>query len=232
MPEKRGTKALPPSERPRERCLKLGPEALSEVELLALLLGTGRAGEDVQDVARRALTAFGSLEGLARASAREIAALPGFGPARAALLQAALELGRRRAEEKAFEPGRKLSSHREAIAYVGPRLIPLRQETFLVLCLDRKSRLLKCETVSRGTLTASLVHPREVFNVAIREGAARILVAHNHPSGDADPSDEDLALTRRLEEAGRLLGIPLVDHVILARGGSVSLRQLGAIRPA
>ncbi len=230
MPEKRGTKALPPEERPRERCLRLGPEALSEAELLALLLGTGRAGEDVQDVARRALSAFGSLDGLGRASAREIAKLPGFGPARAALLQAALELGRRRAEESAFEPGRKLSSHREAIAYLKPRLAPLRQETFLVLSLDRKSRLLKSETVSRGTLTSSLVHPREVFAGAIREGAAQVLVAHNHPSGDPEPSDEDLAVTKRLEEAGRLLGIPLVDHVIVARGGAISLRQLGVVR--
>ena len=232
MPEKRGTKALPPDQRPRERCLRLGPEALSEAELIALLLGTGRAGEDVQDVARRALTAFGSLDGLGRASAREIAALPGFGPARAALLQAALELGRRRAEEGAFSPGRKLGSHREVIAYLSPRLTRLRQETFVVLCLDNRSRLLKCETVSRGTLTSSLVHPREVFAVAIREGAAQIVVAHNHPSGDAAPSDEDLTVTKRLEEAGRLIGIPLVDHVILAREGSVSLRQLGVIRPS
>ncbi len=231
MPEKRGTKALPPPERPRERCLRLGPEALSEAELIALLLGTGRAGEDVQDVARHILSHFGSLDALGRASAREIASLPGFGPARAALLQAALELGRRRAEEDAFTPEHKLGSHREVIAYLSPRLTRLKQETFLVLCLDNRSRLLKMETVSRGTLTSSLVHPREVFNVAIREGAAQIIAAHNHPSGDAEPSEEDLAITRRLEEAGRLIGIPLVDHVIIARGGSVSLRQLGVIRP-
>ncbi len=224
-----GTKALPPEERPRERCLRLGPEALSEAELIALLLGTGRAGEDVQDVARRALTSFGSLDRLPSASAREVAALPGFGPARAALLQASFELGRRLAMDKDYAPGEKLDSTRAAIARLRPRLSRLRQETFVVVCLDNKIRELRSDVITRGTLTSTLVHPREVFAPAIREGAASILVAHNHPSGDPAPSDEDLLVTKRLEEAGRLLGIPLTDHLIIARGGSLSLRAAGIL---
>lgn len=230
MPAAIGTKALPPEARPRERCLALGPEALSETELLALLLGTGRRGEDVQDVARRALATFGSLERLSLASARELADLPAFGPARAAALQAAFELGRRLARKVDAQDDRPcLNNHQAAAAYLAPSLSKLRQERFLVLCLDSRRRLLKSEEVSRGTLTSSLVHPREVFAVAIREAAASILVAHNHPSGDPAPSDEDLTVTKRLEEAGRLLGIPLDDHLIIGRGSFLSLKSMGLI---
>ena len=229
MPKGKGTRALPAESRPRERCLRLGPEALSEVELIALLLGTGRAGEDVQDVARRALTAFGSLDRLAQASAAEIARLPGFGPARAAALLAVFELGHRIADGHGFRPGEKLSSSAAAAAKLRPRLSRFKQEVFLVVCLDNKRRILRSDVVSRGILTSSLVHPREVFALAIREGAASILVAHNHPSGDPTPSDEDLAVTKRLEEAGRLLGIPLDDHLIVARSGWVSLRAEGIL---
>ena len=233
MPDRpaRGTKALPPADRPRERCLALGPESLSAADLLAVLLGTGRTGEDVQDVARRALSAFGSLERLAEASAREIADLPGFGPARAALIKASFELGRRRLSEAWPEhPDDRFDSSQAAIRLLMPRMSALKQERFVVLCLDLKRRLLRQEVVSRGILNSSLVHPREVFAPAIREGAAFVLVAHNHPSGVADPSDEDLAITKRLEEAGLLLGIPLADHIIISRSGALSLRAMGVLK--
>lgn len=221
----RGTKSLPPEARPRERCLASGAEALSEVELISLLLGTGRAGEDVQQVAAGALAAFGSLERLAKASAREITALPGFGPARAAMLKAAFELGRRKASREG--PDTPLDSSRAAAALLIPWLSGHREERFVVLCLDAKQRLLRKEEVFKGTLTSTLVHPREVFAIAIREGAASILVAHNHPSGDPSPSDEDLAITKRLEEAGRLIGIHLTDHLIIGHEGFLSLRAVG-----
>jgi DNA repair protein RadC len=227
MPTRRGTKSLPPEARPRERCLRLGAEALSEVELISLLLGTGRAGEDVQDVARGALAAFGSLDRLARASAREIAELPGFGPARAAMLQAAFELGRRKASREGTDT--RLDSSQAAAALLMPWFSRHKEERFVVLCLDMKQRLLKQEEVFKGTLTSSLVHPREVFATAIRERAASILVAHNHPSGDPAPSDEDLAITKRLEEAGRLIGIPLTDHLIIGREGFLSFRAAGLL---
>lgn len=226
----RGTKSLPPSERPRERCLALGPEALSEVELLAILLGTGSAGNDVQDVARAALRRFGSLERLAAASAHEIADLPGFGSARAALLKAALELGRR-SGAAAVQKATACNAPAAVEALLRPRLANLKQETFVVLCLDTRKRLVRQEVVTRGLLTTSLVHPREVFAVAIREAAACIVVAHNHPSGNPEPSDEDRVVTRRLEEAGRLLGIPFEDHMILARQGSFSFRAAGLLAP-
>lgn len=229
--EPKGTKALPPQERPRERCLRLGPEALSEAELLALLLGTGGAGEDVLDVARRAVTSFHSLERLAKASAREITALPGFGPARAATLKAAFELGRRLSANGGPAPGAKLDSSRAAIAWLEPWLKFRPQECFVVISLDNRRRVLRHDEVSRGILNSSLVHPREVFGPAMKEGAAAILIAHNHPSGDPEPSDEDLQVTLRLAEAGRLLGIPLEDHLILAREGSISLKKMGAIPP-
>ena len=227
---RRATKSLPPEDRPRERCLRLGPEALSETELVAILLGTGGAGEDVMEVARHAVSAFQSLDRLALASPKEITALPGFGPARAAALKAAFELGRRLSAERPLTE--RLGNFRSALALVGPWLVGLKQETFVVLCLDNKQRLLRKEVVSRGIVNSSLVHPREVFAPAIREGAAGILVAHNHPSGDPDPSDEDLAVTKRLEEAGRLLGIRLMDHIIVARSRSISLREMGAVAPA
>lgn len=229
MPQGRGTRALPPSERPRERCLRLGPEHLSDIELVALLLGTGRAGEDVQDLAKRLIAAFGSLQGLAAASAAEVRAVKGLGPARAALLQAAFEAGRR--QVGAAPEGRPLATPEAAARILAPWLARAKQERFLVLCLDAKRRLLKQEEVSRGTLTTSLVHPREVFALAIRERAASILVAHNHPSGDLTPSDDDLAVTQRLAEAGRLVGIPLDDHLILGRAGFLSLRREGFLDP-
>ena len=227
MPKAKGTKALPPESRPRERCLAMGAGALSEVELISLLLGTGRAGEDVREVAAGALAAFGSLDRLARASAREIAELPGFGPARAAMLQAAFELGRRKASREG--PDTPLDSSRAAAERLMPWFSRHKEERFVVLCLDSKQRLLKQEEVFKGTLTSSLVHPREVFATALRERAASILVAHNHPSGDVEPSDEDLAVTKRLEEAGRLIGIPLKDHLIIGRDRFLSLRAMGLL---
>ncbi len=164
---------------------------------------------------------------LRQRSAREIAELPGFGPARAAMLQAAFELGRRKASLEGT--GDRLDSSRAAAALLMPWFSRHREERFVVLCLDNKQRLLKREEVFKGTLTSSLVHPREVFAIAIRERAASILVAHNHPSGDLEPSDEDLTVTRRLEEAGRLVGILLTDHLIIGREGFLSLRAVGLL---
>ncbi len=224
-------KDLPASERPRERLLALGAEALAEGELLALVISEGTRGETALDAARRLLGAAGSLGGLARLSPAELARSRGIGPARAARILAALELARRLDGAVAAEPPR-LFRPEDAYRHVAPRLRRKSQETFLVLLLDTRNRVTGERPISRGTLDASLVHPRDVFREAIRESAAGIVLAHNHPSGDPEPSAEDVALTRRLAEAGRLLSIPVVDHLVVGHASYVSFVERGLLAPS
>ncbi|MFQ5895059.1 MAG: DNA repair protein RadC [Nitrospinota bacterium] len=220
----------PSEERPRERLARLGPGALSEAQLLAILLRTGdaSAGASALGLAMRLLADFGSLEELERASVAEISKTPGIGFAKAVQVKAALELGRR-LMRGVGEEAPAFGSSREVAAYLVPSLAPKSQEEFHILLLNAKNRLLKELTVTRGTLTQSLVHPREVFAPAIRESAAFIVCAHNHPSGDPSPSDDDRALTRRLAEAGRLIGIPLLDHIIVGAGNHYSFADAGEL---
>ncbi|MFH0947213.1 MAG: DNA repair protein RadC [Planctomycetota bacterium] len=216
-----------PSElKPRERLLSHGEAALSCHELLTLLLGSGSARASAGDLARRLLVLGGGLRGLARRSLSELLALEGIGPAQASRLAAAFEMGRRLATEVPGR-GRTLRSGRDIFGLLAPKVRDLRKEVFIVLLLDGKNRLLREERVSEGSLTSSIVHPREVFAPAIRESAAAIIVAHNHPSGDPSPSREDLEVTARLVEAGRLIGITVLDHVILGDPEFVSLRERG-----
>ena len=180
-------------------------------------------------MARKLLDTFGGLAGLRRASVRELTSVQGVGPVTAARIQAALVLGRRAVEVVRELPGPYLGA-RDVFEYLRPRVAHSEKETFYVLLLDSKNKLIREEVVSVGTLTASLVHPREVFCPAVREAAAAIIVAHNHPSGDATPSAEDLEVTARLRKAGELIGIPLLDHVIIGAGRYVSLAERGRMR--
>jgi DNA repair protein RadC len=213
-------------DRPRERLEAVGPEALSDAELVALLLRTGGRGADAHAVAARLLERPGGLLGLARAARRDLAAVPGVGPAKQATLRAAFELGRRLAAGR-LAPGASLRSPADVFRHFHPTLRDAPHERFLVLLLDGRHRLLRHEMVSQGTLTASLVHPREVFRPALRESAAALLLVHNHPSGDPTPSAEDREVTARLVRAGELLGIPVLDHVVVAERGYASLREAG-----
>jgi DNA repair protein RadC len=213
---------------PRERLAALGAEALSDAELVALLLRTGGGGADALSVATRLLARHQGVQGLARAVGPELAATAGVGPAKSASLVAALELGRRLATRR-LRPGDSVRGPADVFRHFHARLRDVRHERFLVLLLDGRHRLLREVVISQGTLTASLVHPREVFRPALREAAAAVVLVHNHPSGDPTPSTEDREITARLAEAGRLVGIPVLDHVVVAERGWASLSELGAI---
>jgi DNA repair protein RadC len=213
-------------DRPRERLDAVGPEGLSDAELLALLLRTGGRGADALAVASTLLQRCGGLLGLARASRRELSAAAGVGPAKQATLRAAFELGRRLAAGR-LAPGTALRGPADVFRHFHPTLRDAPHERFLVVLLDGRHRLLRHELVSQGTLTASLVHPREVFRPALRESAAALVLVHNHPSGDPAPSAEDREVTARLVRAGELLGIPVIDHVVVAERGYTSLREIG-----
>lgn len=217
---------LPASERPRERLTRLGAEALSEQELLACILGRGIAGESVLVSARRLLAAFGSLHGLAEASVEQLAQVHGIGPAKAVQLKAAVEIARRAAHQPNGQHP-LVDSFEAAAALVRPHLIDKQKEHFVALLLDNRSRLIRLSPIAVGSLSATLVHPRELFKEAIAASAAAVILAHNHPSGDPEPSAHDLQISHRLAEAGALLGIEVIDHVIVATGGVVSVRAAG-----
>ncbi len=198
----------------------------SDVEVLADLLGRPHGPDRTDPIALHLLDHFGGLAGISRASVAELKRISGVGPARASRIRAALVVGRRSLEVVRERPG-PYRGARDVFEYLQPKVAGQEKEMFFALLLDSKNRLLRDEVVSIGTLTASLVHPREVFRPAIRESAASILVAHNHPSGDPSPSAEDLDVTARLRSAGELIGIPVLDHVILGAGKFTSLAERG-----
>jgi DNA repair protein RadC len=204
---------LPQEERPREKVARHGAGILSDAELLAIFLRTGMAGRDVLTVAASLLKEWGTLRRLAGCTIGELAAIPGIGPAKAAELKAAFEMGKRmaRPEEEKIRIDRAGIIH----ALLAPEMQTLPCESLRVLLLDTRHGLLGEREVSRGSLNESIAHPREIFRPALERGAYAIAIAHNHPSGDPSPSEADRRLTRRLSEAGALLQIPLVDHVII-----------------
>jgi DNA repair protein RadC len=215
---------LPSDERPRERMARLGTSSLSSRELLASIIGTGARGASALDVAEGLLS--GGLHGLAARSLQELERVRGVGRAKAARVLAALELGARLASDGgACSPA--LQSPAEAARYLLPRYSARPVETFGLLALDARHRLRREAVISVGCLTASLVHPREVFQEAVVSRAAALVLFHNHPSGDPEPSAEDLALTRRLAAAGSLMGIEVLDHLVLGAGRYVSLKDRG-----
>ena len=224
----RRIKDWPCEERPRERLLQLGPEALSDAELLALVLRTGDAasGTSAVDQARLLLSRFGSLRALAGASITELCQAKGIGPAKAAEIQAVFQIARRFAASP-FIPGSRFTSSDEVFGHYHERLRDRKNEVFLALLLDSKNRLIREVQISEGSLNASIVHPREVFAPVVRESAAAVLFVHNHPSGDPTPSREDLEITGRLREVGEVMGVRVLDHIIIGSERYVSFVDQG-----
>lgn len=218
----------PPHDRPRERLRALGPAALTAVELLAILLGTGTSKRDAAAVAEDLLAAAGgSVRALARQPVGALARVRGVGGAKAARVAAALELARRAATDAVGE--RTIRSPADVHRMCGPALRDLTVEEFRLLALDTQHRVVRELLITRGLLDSSLVHPREVFRAAIAEAAAGIVVVHNHPSGNPAPSADDRAVTRQLVEAGRLLDIPVYDHVIVGGDRYFSFAEAGLL---
>jgi len=221
-------KMVAPHDRPREKLQRLGSSALGDNELVAAVLGNGRADSDALALANAILAKTGGIEGLTRSRGEDLMSVAGVGAARAAQVLAAVELGRRTLS--------RAERHREQVT--GPRevaelLLPLYGnrpvEQFGVVLLDTKHRVMRTTIVTVGTLDASIVHPREIFREAAAAGAAAIVVFHNHPSGDPEPSSDDLALTRRLIAAGVVMGIEVIDHLILGNVCYVSMKEQGYI---
>ncbi len=215
---------LPLSERPRERLLKLGSEALSSQEVLALILGRGVKGESVILTAQKLLSKFGNLKNLASASVEELTQIKGIGPAKAAQIKAAFELNRRLEDPSSEVPEITVKSPEDAVKAAKNQLKGKKKEHFLVLCLDTRNHLININKVSIGSLDCSIVHPREVFREAISSCAASVIFVHNHPSGDPTPSEDDIKLTKRLAEAGEILGIEVLDHIIICDKDHLSMK--------
>jgi DNA repair protein RadC len=229
LPTALSIKELPRSERPRERLVALGAGALSAAELLALLVGAGRTGGSALQVGQALLAgAGGSLRRMAMQPVAALTVTAGVGTARAVTVHAALELGRRLASE-ARDDGAPVRSPRDVARLFAPRLEDLPVEEFHVAVLDAQHRLERDVMVTRGILTSSLVHPREVFREAIAERAAAVILVHNHPSGDPTPSADDRLVTEQLVAAGKLLDIPVHDHVIIGRGRYTSFAEAGLL---
>jgi len=216
---------MPTDERPRERLRSRGPEALSNAELLAILLRTGSRGENVVALATRLLSRFEGVNALGRASFAELCAEKHVGPAKAAQVIAALALGQR--IMSAQPPRASVRSPEDVFALVGADMALLEQEHLKVILLNTRNQVMSVRQVNRGNVHSAVVRVAEVFRDAIRENAPNIILVHNHPSGDPSPSPDDAALTKQVEEAGRLLGIDVLDHVVIGRSGPASLRELG-----
>ena len=218
----------PKNERPRERLLQNGPQHLTEAELLGILLGKGTTKKTAVDLARELLDRYESLQKLFSRSPSELTKVKGIGSAKAAVLLAAFELVRRIQSQKSVDrPLFKRSS--DVVKHYLPLLRDLRKEVFKVLLLNRANRFIREVSISEGTLDASIVHPRDVFREALLEPATGIILIHNHPSGNPSPSEEDLRITKQLVDAGRLLGIKIYDHIILAGEDYRSLADEGLL---
>jgi DNA repair protein RadC len=218
---------LPEEERPRERLARLGADALSLQELLAIVLGRGIAGESVMATSQNLLAHFGSLQNIQEASLEDIQNVRGLGFAKACQIKACLELGRRLTETKKIirVKEKQLSAADEVYVLVKKTISTYAKEHFVVVSLDTRNNILGIDTVFVGTLNSSLVHPRETYEAAIRKHAAGIVVAHNHPSGDPEPSDEDLKVTNLLLDAGKVMGITMHDHLIIGKERYFSFRD-------
>ncbi len=216
-------------DRPRERLWSVGPHALTAAELLAILLGTGCGGEDASSLAVRLLKAgAGSLRRLASRPPAELLRVSGVGPAKAARILAAFELSHRLVRERRPE-FHKVREPGDAVELLAPRLRDSAVEEFHLLVLDTHGQVRRDHLITRGLADSAQVHPREVFRAAIAEAAAGIIVVHNHPSGDLTPSPEDIAVTRQLAAAGRLLDIPLVDHILIGGDDFLSFAAEGML---
>ena len=219
---------LPEEERPRERLVRNGPESLSNAELLAIILRTGSRAENVVSMSSRILSEY-SIKQLSLANIKRLMQIHGIGEAKASQISAVFELARR-LETFVEEPKRKVRSPKDVYTLMYPKMREQKKERFITLYLDTKNQILKEETVSIGSLNASIVHPREVFKSALLESSASVIMIHNHPSGDPSPSREDILVTEKLVEGGKLLGIDVLDHIIIGDGKYVSLKDEGFVR--
>ena len=218
----------PEKERPRERLLQQGPQHLTEAELLGILIGKGTTRKTAIDLARELLDRYESLENLFSRSPSELMKVKGIGSAKAATLSAAFQLVRR-IQSKTSKGQPSFKRAKDVANLYLPLMKDLRKEVFRVLLLSRSNRLIKEVTISEGTLDASIVHPRDVFREALLESAAGVILLHNHPSGNPNPSEEDIRITKQLVEAGRVMGIKVYDHIILAGEDYRSLADEGMI---
>ena len=214
---------LPKEERPRERLIKFGEQALSAQELLQLILGRGIAGESVMVTSQKLLSQFGSLQKLAEASIGELSSVKGIGPAKAAQIKAVFEIGRRISTQTPSYKSKELTNPEKVFKFMRSKIKDYSKEHFYVIALN--SRNWSVNEVSIGTLDSSLVHPREVFSEAIKNKAASVIFVHNHPSGDPEPSEEDLAITKKLIDSGNVLGIKVIDHIIITRSNFLSVQN-------
>ncbi|HOX28189.1 MAG TPA: DNA repair protein RadC [bacterium] len=228
MVERYTIKDLPSHERPRERLESTGAASLSNPELIAILLRTGDSRSTAVELAGHLLAKFGSLENLASADVAALSSIKGIGAAKACQICAAFELGRRAGSHR---DGRKpiIDSPSVIFDLLKNELSPLKQETFKVALLNTKNELIKIVDVTQGTLSGSLVHPRETFRAAVSEGCYSVILIHNHPSGDPSPSQDDIKITRTLVEAGKILGIHVLDHIIIGSDSFRSLKDAGII---
>jgi DNA repair protein RadC len=222
-------KALPENERPRERLLKNGPHCLSTVEIIAIILGSGTKGKSVLLLAQDLLSIFGSLEALSTATVAELCKIKGLGKAKSLQLKACFSLVNR-LKEPNDSMSQPILTPLHAYLRVRNLLQNEKKEIFGVILQDVRNMMISWEVISIGTLTHTLVHPREVFSVAVRNHAASLILVHNHPSGDLKPSAYDIEVTRRLIEAGKLMGFPIRDHIIISSKGFISLREMGCLK--
>lgn len=214
------------ADRPRERLIRQGAESLSNQELIAILLRTGTKQESVLHLANRVLIYFEQLHELKTATIEEITSVKGIGEAKAVHLLAAIELGRRLGQQQT-DGKFTVRSPKDAATYLMADMTSLKQENFVVLFMNVKNQVLHKQTIFIGSLNASIVHPREIFREAVKRSAASIICAHNHPSGNPAPSPEDIEVTKRLQEAGHIMGIELLDHVIIGDHQFISLKEKG-----
>ena len=219
---------IPEEERPRERLIRNGPESLSNAELLGVILRTGSREENAVSLANQILSKY-NIKQLSLTNVSRLTQVHGVGKAKAAQIAAVFELALR-LETFVEEPKRKICSPKDVYALMYPKMREQKKEKFITLCLDTKNQVLKEEVVSIGSLNASIVHPREVFKSALMESSASVIIVHNHPSGDPSPSREDIMVTEKLVEGGKLLGIDVLDHIIIGDGRYVSLKDEGIVK--
>jgi DNA repair protein RadC len=218
---------LPKEERPRERLVQFGEQVLSTQELLQLILGRGIAGESVAVTAQKLLSQFGSLQKLAEASIEELSLIKGIGLAKAAQIKAVFEIGRRLSNQTPSYKSKEFTDPKKVYRLIKSKLKDYHKEHFYIIVLNSKNW--SVAEVSIGSLNASIVHPREVFAEAIKNKAASVIFVHNHPSGDPEPSEGDLVMTKRLVEAGKILDIEIIDHVIITKDKFLSMKQKGIL---
>lgn len=219
---------LPKQERPRERLFKLGPEVLSAQEILAIILGRGTRGKSVLDITQRLLNRFQGLKGIGQASIEELTEIDGIGRAKACQLKAVFELARRLESYPDIEKPTVATSE-DVVKFVKSQFKGKKKEHFVAVLLNSRNHVLRTAKISIGSLNATVVHPREVFGEALAAHAASVIFVHNHPSGDPDASDDDIKLTRRLVEAGKIMGVGVLDHIIVSDQGFTSMKSQGLL---